>query len=113
MNNLENSKIDMTNFDQVKESLESKSLKVCVVGIGRIGLPTALSFANTGLQTIGVDINETLVNSVNTGNFPLKDEPGYEEIYHKVRKSGNLLATTKMNLDMKRYTTKLEKVEIF
>ena len=97
MNNLENSKIDMTNFDQVKESLESKSLKVCVVGIGRIGLPTALSFANTGLQTIGVDINETLVNSVNTGNFPLKDEPGYEEIYHKVRKSGNLLATTDIN----------------
>jgi len=97
MNNLENSKIDMTNFDQVKESLESKSLKVCVVGIGRIGLPTALSFANAGLQTIGVDINETLVNSVNTGNFPLKDEPGYEEIYHKVRKNGNLLATTNIN----------------
>jgi nucleotide sugar dehydrogenase len=97
MNNLENSKIDMTNFDQVKDSLESKSLKVCVVGIGRIGLPTALSFANAGLQTIGVDINETLVNSVNTGNFPLKDEPGYEEIYHKVRKNGNLLATTNIN----------------
>ena len=97
MNNLENSKINMTNFDQVKESLESKSLNVCVVGIGRIGLPAALSFANVGLQTMGVDINETLVDSVNSGNFPLKDEPGYEDIYHKVRKNGNLLATTNIN----------------
>ena len=56
---LENSKkIDMNNIDEVRNSLESKSLKVCVVGIGRIGLPTALSFAKAGLQTIGVDINE-------------------------------------------------------
>jgi len=56
---LENSnKIDMNNIDRMKNSLENKSLKVCVIGIGRIGLPTALSFAKAGLQTIGVDINE-------------------------------------------------------
>ena len=65
----------MNNIDDVKNSLEAKSLKVCVVGIGRIGLPTALSFAKAGLQTIGVDINEELVSSINRGNFPLNDEP--------------------------------------
>ena len=87
----------MNNIDDVKNSLEAKSLKVCVVGIGRIGLPTALSFAKAGLQTIGVDINEELVSSVNRGNFPLNDEPGYEDIFNKVRKNGNFLATTNIN----------------
>tara|TARA_B100000953_G_scaffold296793_1_gene290369 strand:+ start:351 stop:1700 length:1350 start_codon:yes stop_codon:yes gene_type:complete len=87
----------MNNIDDVKNSLEAKSLKVCVVGIGRIGLPTALSFAKAGLQTIGVDINEELVSSINRGNFPLNDEPGYEEIFNKVRKNGNFLATTNIN----------------
>ena len=87
----------MNNIDEVKSSLESKSLGVCVVGIGRIGLPTALSFAKAGLQTIGVDINEKLVDSINMGNFPLKDEPGYEEIFNKVRKNGNFSATTNIN----------------
>ena len=44
----------MNNINEVKNSLENKSLKVCVVGIGRIGLPTALSFAKAGLQTVGM-----------------------------------------------------------
>ena len=87
----------MNDIDKVRNSLESKSLKVCVVGIGRIGLPTALSFAKAGLQTIGMDINEKLVDSINAGNFPLKDEPGYEEIFDKVRKNGNFSATTNIN----------------
>jgi len=86
----------MNEFENVKQSLESRTLKVCVVGIGRIGLPTALSFAKSGLDTIGVDINETLVDNVNSGIFPLKDEPGYEEIFHEVINSKKFAATTKI-----------------
>ena len=74
----------MNNLEAVSESLKSKSLQVCVVGIGRIGLPTALSFAKSGLKTIGVDINKDLVNQINSGIFPLKDEPGYEDIFNEV-----------------------------
>ena len=81
----------------MKNSLADKSLKVCVVGIGRIGLPTALSFAKVGLQTIGMDINEQLVDSLNQGNFSLKDEPGYEDIFNNVIKNGNFSATTDIN----------------
>ena len=91
------SKIDMSNINEVRNSLVTKSLKVCIVGIGRIGLPTALSFAQAGLQTIGADINEKLVDSINAGNFPLKDEPGYEDIFNSVRKNGNFSATTDIN----------------
>jgi nucleotide sugar dehydrogenase len=73
--------------------LKSQST-VCVVGIGRIGLPTALSFANADLTTIGVDINTQLVNMVNQGNYPLKDEPGFDVIFEKVTKNKKLSATT-------------------
>ena len=85
---MENSKkIDVNNINEIRNSLDDKSLKVCVVGIGRIGLPTALSFAKAGLQTIGMDINTKLVDSLNQGNFPLKDEPGYEDIFNNAIKN--------------------------
>ena len=87
----------MQNIEDVSESLNSQSLRVCVIGIGRIGLPTALSFAKAGLQTIGVDINEELVQKINSGIFPLKDEPGYEEIFHNVLKNQKFNATTNIS----------------
>jgi len=93
---MSNLKINMNDPENVKRSLESRTLKVCVVGIGRIGLPTALSFAKAGLETVGVDINEILVENVNSGIFPLKDEPGYEEIFQDVLKSKKFSATTKI-----------------
>ena len=84
----------MQNIEDVSESLNSQSLRVCVIGIGRIGLPTALSFAKAGLQTIGVDINQELIEKINSGIFPLKDEPGYEEIFHNVLKDQKFTVTT-------------------
>jgi len=93
---MSNLKVNMNNSEDVQESLTKKTLRVCVIGIGRIGLPTALSFAKSGLQTIGVDINENLVQNVNSGKFPLKDEPGYEEIFNDVIKNKKFSATTKI-----------------
>ena len=87
-------KINMNNMEEVAESLNSKTLRVCVIGIGRIGLPTALSFAKSGLQTTGVDINENLVQNINSGKFPLKDEPGYDKIFDDVIKNKKFTATT-------------------
>jgi len=87
-------KITMNNLEDVTKSLESKTLRVCVIGIGRIGLPTALSFAKSGLETIGVDINKQLVDDINSGKFPLKDEPGYEDIFYSVIKNQKFSATT-------------------
>jgi len=94
---MSNLKINMNNIKEVVESLDSKSLRVCVIGIGRIGLPTALSFAKSGLETIGVDINENLVETINLGNFPLKDEPGYDVIFDDVVKNKKFHATTNIS----------------
>ncbi|MBR74320.1 MAG: GDP-mannose dehydrogenase [Dehalococcoidaceae bacterium] len=87
----------MNNPEDVKKSLNSQTLRVAVIGIGRIGLPTALSFAKSGLPTVGVDINEKLIQKINSKIFPLPDEPGYEEIFYNVIESGNFSTTT--NID--------------
>jgi nucleotide sugar dehydrogenase len=79
---------------QIQEHLNKKSIKIGVVGIGRIGLPTALSFANSGFDTIGIDINKKLVDMVNSGNHPLKDEPEFDEIFDDVYNKKKISATT-------------------
>ena len=85
--------LDMTD-SEIVDTIQSGKLNICVIGIGRIGLPTALSFANSGLPTIGVDINEKLVEMINSRNFPLNDEPGYDIIFDKVINENKFKATT-------------------
>jgi UDP-N-acetyl-D-mannosaminuronic acid dehydrogenase len=41
--------------------------RICVVGLGYIGLPTAATFASRGLEVIGVDTNERVVSKINAG----------------------------------------------
>ena len=82
---------------QIQAHLTSNSLKVGIVGIGRIGLPTALCFANSGFETIGIDINTELVNMVNSGDYPLKDEPEFDKIFDVVMHQKKLVATTNIS----------------
>ena len=82
---------------QIQAHLTNNSLKVGIVGIGRIGLPTALCFANSGFETIGIDINAELVNMVNSGDYPLKDEPEFDKIFEVVMHQKKLVATTNIS----------------
>tara|TARA_Y100000741_G_scaffold282855_1_gene222618 strand:+ start:1065 stop:2423 length:1359 start_codon:yes stop_codon:yes gene_type:complete len=79
---------------KIKENIENKSIKIAVIGIGRIGLPTALCFAKAGFETIGVDINEKLVNMINSGDYPLKDEPEFDKIFENVIENKKFRAET-------------------
>ncbi|MBI3842880.1 MAG: nucleotide sugar dehydrogenase [Thaumarchaeota archaeon] len=81
-------------MDDIKKSLKNGRIFVCAIGTGRIGLPTALSFAHSGLPTIGVDVNSKLVQMINSGDFPLKDEPGFDKMFDEVIKNKNFHATT-------------------
>ena len=91
-NNLKNS----TETDQFTDSISTGNLKICVIGVGRIGLPTALSFAKSGLPTIGVDINSDLVSKINSNDYPLKDEPGYDIVFDQVITNKKFYASTKI-----------------
>jgi UDP-N-acetyl-D-mannosaminuronic acid dehydrogenase len=60
---------------------------VAVIGLGRIGLPLALSFADRGLSVLGVDIDPARLEAVASGKLPFR-EPGCEELLGRVRAAG-------------------------
>lgn len=64
-------------------------LDVAVVGVGRVGLPLALAFADTGLRTLGVDVNTEIIDAVDAGRMPF-DEPGADEVLARVTAAGRL-----------------------
>ena len=86
--------LSLLNNSEVQDCLTTQSLKIGVIGIGRIGLPTALCMANSGLETIGIDINQKLVDMVNSKEYPLKDEPEFDKIFESVISQKKFSATT-------------------
>ncbi len=64
----------------------------CVIGLGYIGLPTAIVLSNSGYKVLGVDINPQIVTNVNNAN-PHIEEPDLKEGLLKAIKSGNLIAS--------------------
>lgn len=68
-------------------------MKACFVGLGYIGLPTAIIAATHGVEVIGVDINKSVVEKTNAGELHIV-EPGLEELLQKVVSSGALRAST-------------------
>ena len=79
---------------KLREELKNGSITVSIIGIGRIGLPTALSFADSGLRTIGVDINTKLVEMINSGEYPLKDEPEFDKVFENTIKENKFHAVS-------------------
>ncbi len=59
-------------------------LDVAVVGLGRVGLPLALAFADRGLRTIGIDVDATRTGAVAAGRMPFF-EPGADEVLARVQ----------------------------
>lgn len=58
-----------------------------VIGLGYIGLPTALMFAKNGVKVIGTDYNQNLVNSLKQGKLTF-DEDGLEELFKDAQSNG-------------------------
>ena len=60
--------------------------KICVLGLGYIGLPTALLLAKSGFEVIGVDVNERVVKTLNQGQLHISD-PGLPELFEEARRN--------------------------
>lgn len=69
-------------------------MKACFMGLGYIGLPTAIIAAKHGVEVVGVDINPQVVEMTNQGHLHII-EPGMEEMLQEVVASGALKASTK------------------
>ncbi|RYG71924.1 nucleotide sugar dehydrogenase [Lentibacillus lipolyticus] len=67
--------------------------QICVIGLGYIGLPTAIIFANHGFQVHGMDVNEEVVQQLNHKQLHI-EEPGLQEALADVVDSGHLTFTT-------------------
>lgn len=64
--------------------------KICVLGLGYIGLPTASTFATSGLKVIGVDVNQKVVNLLQNGEVHIY-EPGLRTLVQAAIQSENLV----------------------
>jgi UDP-N-acetyl-D-mannosaminuronic acid dehydrogenase len=62
---------------------------ISIIGLGRVGLPLALCFADRGLQVLGVDKNPELLASVRGGRMPFA-EHGTQELLDRVMAAGRL-----------------------
>ena len=63
--------------------------KVCVIGLGYIGLPTASTFATHGLNVVGVDTNAHVLSTLRSGGIHIS-EPGLRLLVQEALESGRL-----------------------
>jgi UDP-N-acetyl-D-mannosaminuronic acid dehydrogenase len=73
-------------------SLRFVTQSAAIVGLGRIGLPLALSFADRGVDVIGVDKDSARLGMVRGGRMPF-EEPGTQELLERVLPGGHLELT--------------------
>ena len=66
--------------------------KVCIIGLGYIGLPTAALLANRGFNVHGVDVKKSIIDTINNGDIHIV-EPDLDEYVKKAVESGHLKAS--------------------
>ncbi|MGI6734552.1 MAG: nucleotide sugar dehydrogenase [Anaerovoracaceae bacterium] len=64
-------------------------MKICVIGLGYIGLPTAAMFASAGVSVVGVDRNPRIIEALNRGAIII-EEKGLGDLVSRVVKEGTL-----------------------
>jgi len=74
----------------VIDKLKSKNLRITVLGLGYIGLPTALTFADAGFTVYGFDVNPKVIESLSNGEAHVI-EPELGELLQKTLASGKFI----------------------
>lgn len=72
--------------------IDRKRTKVCVIGLGYIGLPTASLLGTKGFEVHGVDVSEHVVETINNGGIHIV-EPDLDILVKSAVQSGNLVAS--------------------
>ncbi len=67
----------------------SRERSISIIGLGRVGLPLALCFADRGARVLGVDHDPQVLKSIRAGRMPFA-EAGTQELLDRVRSSGRL-----------------------
>ncbi|WP_413365688.1 nucleotide sugar dehydrogenase [Lysinibacillus sp. 3P01SB] len=67
-------------------------MKLCTIGLGYIGLPTSIMFAKHGVEVVGVDIKQSVIDSLNSGRIHI-EEPGLQNALEEVIASNKFKAS--------------------
>ncbi|WP_063799709.1 non-hydrolyzing UDP-N-acetylglucosamine 2-epimerase [Bradyrhizobium jicamae] len=85
--------LDIIMGQHVQQPAPQTQDTVCVAGLGYMGLPTALLFANAGITVAGFDLNAKKVDEINGGHCPF-EERGIPELLTTALKTGRFKAQT-------------------
>ena len=77
---------------QLLQKIESRSARVGVIGLGYVGLPLAVEFANAGFTTLGYDVSADVAKRINEGHSHIADVPS--DAVASLVKAGKLSATS-------------------
>ena len=83
----------MTPGDRIRGRIKRREAVVCVVGLGYVGLPLAVTFADAGFRVCGVDTDAARVEAVNAGRSHVPDVPS-EAVARLALGAGRLSAST-------------------
>jgi len=82
--------------DNLHTKIQDYKARICVVGLGQVGLPTALTFSKQGYSVLGYDINENLLLLLSQRKSPFEEE-GIQELISKCVESGKFEPRENLN----------------
>ena len=74
------------NMEIIKKKIIEKNATIAVIGLGYVGLPTALEFSKKGFNVIGVDVDKDKVEMINKGICPIKDSLMIKDLKTEIAK---------------------------
>ena len=77
------------------EKKKKKDLTITILGMGYIGLPTAIAFAKVGFSVRGFDVNKKVIETLKSGKIHIV-EPSLQEAFEEVLKSKKLIPVDKL-----------------
>jgi len=83
----------LNNKNSLQNLIETKSVRIGVIGLGQVGLPTALSFCDVGFSVIGNDLNQSLLQKLSQGESPF-EEHGLDNLLKSCIKSQKFVIET-------------------
>ena len=82
--------------DEIMELISKRRANIAIIGLGYVGLPLAITFANAGFNVTGIDPIQEKVDSINRGESYILDVPNAQVRKHV--EAGRLRATTDYSL---------------
>ena len=64
-----------TSFESLLAKIETREAVISVIGLGYVGLPLAVMFAESGYRVVGIDVNNRTVDAINQGKSHIEDIP--------------------------------------